>query len=139
MNVASGAGAPHERFAAGRLLALAGLLAALGGCAALQSGAAPGDMAPVEAVQPMDAVASFAASARPGAESVILVPETGRNTRVRLMRAYNAASGRECREVLIGTGGEERSRLVCQVGGQAGGSQWADARPLLRGGGSQRP
>lgn len=111
------------------------LLALLTGCAATQSGAIPGDTAAANAAAaPMDAVASFAASARPGAESVVTLPETGRNARVRLLRAYNAASGRECREVLIGTGGEERARLLCQSG-----SQWADARPLLRGGGTQRP
>ena len=40
-----------------------------------------------------------------------------------------AASGRECREVLIGTGLAERARLVCR--GEGG---WVPARPLLSGG-----
>lgn len=58
----------------------------------------------------------------------------GQSARVRLVRAYNAASGRECREVLVGAGVAERSRLVCA----ADAGVWAEARPLL-GGGATRP
>lgn len=106
----------------------------LGGCAQIPGTSAPMVAAPVPvAAAPMDAVVAFAATARPGAEATVTL-DTGRSARVRLLRAYNAASGRECREVLIGGGIEERSRLVCQAG-----DQWADARPLLRGGGMQRP
>jgi hypothetical protein len=91
--------------------------------------------APVAAAAgPMDPLVAFAASAQPGIETVVAMPNSGRNARVRLLRAYNAASGRECREVLVGAGVDERSRVVCQMDGQ-----WAEARPLLRGGGMQRP
>src|SRR4051812_1297729 len=130
MNIAAGTMAPHA--VTGRAFVFAILL--LGGCAQLSGSPAPmaADPLPVVAV-PMDAVVAFAANARPGAEAMVTL-DTGRSARVRLLRAYNAASGRECREVLIGGGIEERSRLVCQSG-----DQWADARPLLRGSGMQRP
>jgi common-antigen outer membrane protein len=88
---------------------------------------------PVAAATPLpsDPVAAFAASASPGSETVAVLPETGGSARLRLLRSYAAASGRECREVLIGTGVAERTRLVCR---DEGGS-WTAARPLLRGGG----
>ena len=76
-----------------------------------------------------DPVVAFAASAFPSAETVAVVPEAGGSARMRLLRSYAAASGRECREVLIGTGLAERSRLVCRDE-----SGWTPARPLLRGG-----
>ena len=79
-------------------------------------------------------MAAFAASAAPGSETVALLPEAGGSARLRLLRSYNAASGRECREVLIGTGLSERTRLVCRQD-----SGWASARPLLSGGGAARP
>lgn len=81
-----------------------------------------------------DPVAAFAAAASPGSETVAVVPEAGGSARLRLLRSYTAASGRECREVLIGTGLAERTRLVCRDEGN-----WTPARPLLRGGGSARP
>jgi hypothetical protein len=52
---------------------------------------------------------------------------------MRVLRSYYAASGRECREVVLGAGMGERASLVCQDG--AGG--WIPSRPLL-GGGSGR-
>ncbi len=82
---------------------------------------------------PTDPVAAFAASAAPGAQSRIAL--NGGATPVRLVRSYHAASGRECREVLVGAGAAARSELVCQ----AEGGSWSAARPLLRGGGSGRP
>jgi hypothetical protein len=50
-----------------------------------------------------DPVAVFAAAAAPGSETVAVLPEAGGSARLRLLRSYSAASGRECREVLIGT------------------------------------
>ena len=86
---------------------------------------------PVAASPPSsaDPVVAFAASAAPGAETVAVVPEAGGSARLRLLRSYAAASGRECREVLIGSGFAERTRLVCRDE-----SGWGPARPLLRGG-----
>jgi hypothetical protein len=55
----------------------------------------------------------------------------------RFGRSYFAASGRECREVLMGQGIEERSALYCNQDGA-----WMPARPLLKGGsggGTARP
>ena len=86
--------------------------------------------APAVAAAAADPVAAFAATAVPGSEAVAALPESGGNARLRLLRSYNAASGRECREVLIGTGLAERSRLLCRH--EEG---WAAARPLLSGGG----
>jgi 17 kDa common-antigen outer membrane protein len=123
------------------MLALAAL--ALTGCAGQQrpaeapvTGPQPIALAPGAAVPalPGDPIAAFAATATPGAERQVVLPGTGRSTRVRLLRAYNAASGRECREVLVGTGFEERSALVCR---QEEG--WATARPLLQRGGTRAP
>jgi hypothetical protein len=99
--------------------------ASLGGRAAQQT---PVPFAPTSVSDP---VAAFAAAAAPGSETVAVLPETGGSARLRLLRSYSAASGRECREVLVGAGFDERSRLVCRDDGAG----WVPARPLLRGGG----
>lgn len=121
------------------VLALAGLV--LAGCAGTgpdaavqpQAGSA-GGLAPITGAAPAtapaaggDPVAAFAASAVPGTAG-------GQGARMRLLRAYHAASGRECREVLVGTGFEERSSLVCRGEGGA----WVQARPLLQSSGGGR-
>lgn len=90
--------------------------------------------APAAPPAPTDPVAAFAAQAQPGQESRILLAG-GQSTTARLTRSYSAASGRECREVLLGTGAGQQSQLVCQA--DHGG--WVAARPLLRGGGASRP
>lgn len=91
-------------------------------------GAAPATTAASVAPPPADPLLAFAASAPPGVESVV------QGQRVRVARAYAAASGRDCRELLIGSGIGERSAVVCNdpVGG------WTHARPLLRGSGAGR-
>ena len=117
-----------------RLAGLAMMLGPLAGCAAMMPGGSVGTAAqPVAAAEPMSPLVAFAAAAQPGSETTLGMPGGG-IARVRLLRAYNAASGRECREVLIGSGLDERTRLVCGADGQ-----WAEARPLLRGGGLQGP
>jgi hypothetical protein len=78
---------------------------------------------------PDDPLLAFVAGAGPGSESIV------NGERVRVARAYAAASGRECREILVGAGVGERSALVCQDP-LAG---WMHARPLLRGSGLGRP
>jgi hypothetical protein len=116
-----------------KALAPAGFLAALVGCAdgtATPGGGGAGIGAPVPIEDP---VVMFAASALPGTEDTVLLPGTGQSARVRLVRAYAAASGRECREVQVATGGGARSRLLCRAG-----EGWREARPLLREG-SARP
>ena len=53
-------------------------------------------------------------------------PATGEVLRVRVLRAYEAASGRPCREfVVIGAAGAEQRRVACEDG-----AQWVAARPL---------
>ena len=90
---------------------------------------AGGPQSVVEPAAPIsDPVVAFAASASPGAEDTVLLAETGQSARVRLVRAYAAASGRECREVQMGTGGGSSSRLLCSAG-----TGWLEARPLIRG------
>jgi hypothetical protein len=108
-------------------------LALLAGCAGTAQPVSGAPTAPVVAAGPMDPLVAFAANAQPGSETTLALANGG-PTRLRLTRAYNAASGRECREVTIGSGLGERARLVCGADGQ-----WAEARPLLRGGGLQRP
>ncbi len=80
------------------------------------------------AVQAADPVAAFAATATPGAEGQVVLADGGRPARVRLLRSYQAGSGRECREVLVGSGLEERAALACRDG-----ETWVATRPLLRG------
>ncbi|HEV7265255.1 MAG TPA: DVU3141 family protein [Falsiroseomonas sp.] len=115
-------------------LALLGVVL-LAGCA---GGAGPfGSGQP--AVQPtaapavMDPLAAFAAEASPGAQARITLA-SGQPATVRLARSYAAASGRECREVLVGAGMAQRSQVVCRT--EAG--VWEPARPLLRGAGPLR-
>ena len=137
------AGKPRRRPGAALMLTgpmLAGLV--LAGCSTMPSmprfGAAQtqpagaGAARTVALATPADPVAAFAATAAPGTEAQVVL-EGGRSARLRLLRAYNAASGRECREVLIGSGLDERSSLVCLQDGV-----WMTARPLLRSG-SRRP
>jgi hypothetical protein len=114
------------------LLAVALLAAALSGCA--DDGSRRQAAAPVAPPAPTDPVVAFAAQAQPGQEARILLA-SGQSTMARLARSYSAASGRECREVLLGTGAGQQSQLVCQA--DHGG--WVAARPLLRGGGTSRP
>jgi hypothetical protein len=54
-------------------------------------------------------------------------PATGELLNVRVVRAYAAASGRQCREYLVTSqgGGEPKSRVACVKG-----DRWVDARPL---------
>jgi hypothetical protein len=115
-------------------VAAAALLAlfALGACA----GGRQAEQAAVAAVPaiPADPIVAFAARSQPGAESRIVLAD-GQSATARLARSYNAASGRECREVLVGAGATQRSQVVCQ--NESGG--WVAARPLLRGGGAGRP
>ncbi len=73
-----------------------------------------------------DPIALFAASSSPGAEGTVVLADTGQAVRVRLMRAYAAASGRECREVAVGP--SQAVRLICNADGA-----WIPARPLLSG------
>lgn len=82
-------------------------------------------MTPVAAIpRGPDPLAEFAASANPGSVGTV------NGERVRLARAYNAASGRECREVIMGSGSSERAAVACR---EADGS-FVSSRPLLRGG-----
>jgi hypothetical protein len=112
------------------LLLLLGLGACGGGAA--QQGRSGVEAGPV--ATPADPIAAFAARAQPGSESRIVLSD-GQPATVRLARSYHAASGRECREVLVGAGTAQRAQLVCQ----GEGGTWAAARPLLRGSGAARP
>jgi hypothetical protein len=83
---------------------------------------------------PPDPLAAFVATAQPGAEAGVVLAD-GRPATVRLLRSYHAASGRQCREVLVGADLSGQRQLLCET--EAGG--WAPVRPLLRGGGIGRP
>jgi len=110
-----------------------GMTKALLGCALLLAGCAldTTDTTAGAGVTPApisDPVIAFAAAGGgAGAEETVTLPSTGQTVRVRLVRAYTAASGSECREVEVGTGGGAYSRLVCSAG-----TGWREARPLLR-------
>ena len=81
----------------------------------------------VAPVGPADPVAAFAAGATPGVPGTVSLSD-GRRVQARLVRAYSAASGRDCREVALGAGLDERATLYCQADGR-----WVATRPLLRG------
>jgi len=82
---------------------------------------------PPPPVSSLDPLSQFALASGPGTEGSVVLAG-GVAERVRVIRAYNAASGRQCREILFGVGTGERSQLVC---GDANGFQMAP--PLLRG------
>lgn len=113
---------------------------ALGGCAeylpdvsGLVSGLSshlvppPVGSPPPPPVSSLDPLSQFALASGQGTEGTVAVAG-GVAERARVIRAYNAASGRQCREILFGNGIGERSQLVC---GDANGFQVAPA--LLRG------
>jgi len=81
--------------------------------------------APVVSTVPRaaDALAIFAATATPGNVQMV------NGERARLVRSYNAASGRECREILLGAGNSERTAVACR---DASGN-FVSSQPLLRG------
>ncbi len=111
---------------------LAGLLL-LAGCGSLPFGQQSAPSAPAAAPVPADPLVAFAAGATPGTESRVVLVD-GSPALVRMTRSYSAASGRECRELLVGSGMAQRVQLVCV--GEDG--SWATARPLLPGGGAVR-
>lgn len=73
--------------------------------------------------RPADPLANFAATATPGSVGTV------NGERARLARAYNAASGRECREVILGFGNSERIAVACR---DPSGS-FVSSTPLMRG------
>jgi hypothetical protein len=87
------------------------LLLVLGAC----SPAEPADTGAAPMSRTTDPIALFAASASPGAEGNV-VSGAGQPVRVRLVRAYAAASGRECREVTVSRQAAG-PRLLCRIAG----------------------
>lgn len=114
---------PHGQWPARAPFALAALLA-LAGCA---TGEAP--VAFAAPPRPADPLALFAAEAVPGATGRVVLAD-GRSVAARVTRSYAAASGRDCREVLVMDAPSGRSALYCHD--EAAG--WQVARPLQRGG-----
>lgn len=70
-----------------------------------------------------DALGDFAVAAVPGQAGTV------NGESARFTRSYNAASGRECREITLGYGGNERVAVACR---RPDGT-FAASRPLLRG------
>jgi hypothetical protein len=105
----------------------AAALAVLAAACAAPDRSATGGAAARETIA--DPVMAFAAAASPGAEDSVVLAGSGQPARLRLVRSYMAASGRECREVEIRAGGSLTSRLFCRAG-----AGWREARPLISGG-----
>jgi hypothetical protein len=128
-------GSAHDPARTTRWQAATGLLAALLLAACVPAeGAAPVAASAVTSplaasAPPEDPLLAFVAGAAPGSEGVV------NGEPVRIARAYAAASGRECREVLFGFGVQERAGLVCRDPDLG----WMRARPLLNAGGAARP
>jgi hypothetical protein len=113
-------------------LALLGALLLLAGCGADRQASTLAASPLVAAVQ-QDPLSAFMAGAAPGQAGTVVLAD-GRTTQARVVRAYAAASGRECREVILGAGYAGQASLLCQAEGQ-----WVAARPLLLGSGAARP
>ncbi|MCX7369434.1 MAG: hypothetical protein NTX90_11175 [Alphaproteobacteria bacterium] len=79
-----------------------------------------------EVPQILDPVGAFAANPPPSGEGQVQLADTGEAARLRLVRQYSAASGRECREVRISRRSGDQNRLFCRAG-----AGWIEARPLL--------
>jgi hypothetical protein len=81
--------------------------------------------APVVSAVPRgpDPLGDFAETATPGSVGFV------NGERARLVRAYNAASGRECREIILGSGTSERAAVACR----SASGQFVSSTPLLRG------
>lgn len=77
----------------------------------------------IEAPRGPDPLGDFAETATPGGVGFV------NGERARLVRSYNAASGRECREIILGAGNSERVAVACR--NRAG--QFVSSTPLLRG------
>lgn len=108
----------HNRRRSGVVFTLA--IVALSGCTGTSEGPVP---SAAQQAAMNDPIAIFAGSATPGTAGAVTLPETGQAVQVRVVRAYAAASGRECREVAIGNQG---LRVYCRIG-----NGWIAARPLL--------
>lgn len=113
-------------------LALLGVLCLLAGCGTDRRAAVPA-AAPVPAVVQQDPLGRFVGTAPPGQAGTVVLAD-GRTTQARVVRAYAAASGRECREVILGAGNGGQASLLCQSAGE-----WVTTRPLLLGSGTARP
>jgi hypothetical protein len=109
-----------------RLLALAMLSLPpllLAGCAGTPE--QPQAAAP-EPMRILDPVAAFAADPPTYGEAVVELSDSGATARLRIIRQYTAASGRECREVRVAQRSGDQTRLFCRAG-----TGWIEARPLL--------
>ena len=113
-------------------LAMLGALLLLAGCGADRQTTTLA-AAPAVAAAQQDPLGRFVGSMPPGQPGTVVLAD-GRTTEARVVRAYAAASGRECREVILGAGTTGRASLICQSEGQ-----WIAARPLLLGSGAARP
>lgn len=95
----------------------------LAGCGMMQTEPPAGAS---EVPQILDPVGAFAANPPQSGEGQVQLADTGEVARLRLVRQYAAASGRECREVRISRRGGDQNRLFCRAG-----TGWIEARPLL--------
>ncbi|WP_419900824.1 DVU3141 family protein [Roseomonas sp. USHLN139] len=122
-------------------LGVAGL--ALAGCSSLSGlglSGGSGSVPPASDVQPppprmTDPLANFAAATPPGSSGLVAPAEGRAPVTVQVVRAYNSAGGRECRELQIGQGVAPRAAIYCKEPSGA----WAAVKPLLRGGAVARP
>ena len=96
------------------------LLAGCGGMPAQHDSRAP------EQMQILDPITAFAADPPSSGEVIVQLADSDGTARVRLVRQYAAASGRECREVRVVRRGSDQLRLFCRAG-----TGWIEARPLL--------
>jgi hypothetical protein len=105
----------------------AALLLPLAGCGTLPAPEAGGRAAATEPAE--GPLAAFARDAVPGQRGMVSLGD-GRAVPVTLLRAYAAASGRECRLLRVEDGPGGRTELVCRDPDRG----WQQARPLIRGG-----
>lgn len=113
-------------------------LLVLAGCGTESGGSRSPVVSPAVPMPPPrqpDAVGQFIGSAAPGQQAVIAPTPGAAPVQVRMVRAYFAGSGRNCREAAIGGGAYARSAIYCEDPRQG----WTETRALLRGGAVSRP
>jgi hypothetical protein len=125
-----------------RGLALALTAMVLAGCSTMQainpwqSGSLPPKTAQVQAIQhqpgPDNAnpLLRLVGTMPVTVDQTFREPATGELLKVRVVRAYTAASGRQCREYQVtNQSGQQANRVAC-----VNGERWVEARPLRQGG-----
>jgi hypothetical protein len=114
-------------------IAAASLVACSGGSSSQQTPAAQVQSSPAAVQATGDPLVRLVASMSLNTDQQFREPVTGQVLKVELVRAYDAASGRPCREYMVtDEKGVQQQGVACRIG-----DQWVRAHPLRTQGASQ--